>query len=403
MAVGDRIVPLEPIRRRFAQQLSERGYCAIAQRQYIYAADHFTKWLHRRPISDASAAAFMARHLPRCQCQRPAPRRIKIVRPALHQLLKMLGIERPPDSISPAADRLLFGYDDHLRRGRGLAETTIEYRLYEAREFLRALGVLRIAQLRSCRPEWIAEYVASAARRRRPRSGRVLGSSIRSFLRFLLLSGVIRKDLADAVPTFAHWRLSTLPVAVDRPTLEALLRRSDCGTAIGLRDRAVLLCMVDLGLRAADVASLSIEHVDLTARALRIDRRKQRRGTEVPMTPRLYEAVRRYLQHGRPTPAGNALFVHHCAPVGGRLRSMTVRAIILRCAARAGLSREIRGSRGIRHSVATSLINCGASMKEIADLLGHRSIDTTAIYAKVDLGSLRAVALPWPRNIVERP
>ena len=114
------------------------------------------------------------------------------------------------------------------------------------------------------------------------------------------------------------------------------------------------------------------------------------------MTKRLAAAIRAYLKHGRPICPTPSLFTTHRAPIGGSLKPIGIRGIVLRRAALAGLGNRIRGTHVVRHSVATHLINAGTPIKQIADLLGHRSIDTTAIYAKVDLGSLTQVALPWP-------
>jgi site-specific recombinase XerD len=154
--------------------------------------------------------------------------------------------------------------------------------------------------------------------------------------------------------------------------------------------------MTELGLRAAEVAALDRDGIDLAAGVLRLRRPKERATAELPMTGRLAGAIRLYLRRGRPPCSTPSLFVVHRAPLGGRLKPIGIRSIITRQAARAGLADQVRGTHVIRHSVATLLINAGASIKEIADLLGHRSIDTTAIYAPVDLRSLARAALPWP-------
>lgn len=114
------------------------------------------------------------------------------------------------------------------------------------------------------------------------------------------------------------------------------------------------------------------------------------------MTGRVKEALGKYLRKGRPCSESKALFVKHRAPVGGPLKPIGIRGIVVRCAARAGLADRVHGTHVIRHSIASGLINSGASIKQIADLLGHESIDTTSIYAKVDLRALRQVSLPWP-------
>jgi site-specific recombinase XerD len=156
--------------------------------------------------------------------------------------------------------------------------------------------------------------------------------------------------------------------------------------------------MTELGNRASDVSAMELEAVDLSAKVLHLRRPKQRRFGDLPLTTRLATAIEEYLQRGRPDCHSPWLFVIHRAPLGKRLTPMGICNIVNRRARQAGLADRVRGSHVLRHSRATLWINQGASIKEIADLLGHRSIDTAGIYAKVDLASLKAVALPWPRE-----
>jgi site-specific recombinase XerD len=287
-------------------------------------------------------------------------------------------------------------YEDHLRQVHGLADITIHYRLRYARQLLRRLRVRRFCQLRDWTSDQIVQYVATVGRQCKPSSGQVIASSIRSFLRFLLTKGLIHRDLAAVVPSFANWRLGSLPATVSVAELERLVGAVNVSTPIGKRDRAILLCMTELGMRAADVANLRPDGIDLNGGVLRFRRSKQRVQVELPTTPRLANAIRVYLRDGRPAQASSVLFVIHRAPVGVGLKPKSIQNIVGRRASQAGLKDRIRGTHVIRHSVASGLINAGASLKQIADLLGHRSIDTTSIYAKVDLRSLAAVALPWP-------
>jgi integrase/recombinase XerD len=388
--------PLGPVLQQYITYLEARGHQPSSVHQYVFALEHFGKWLGTRAISHDSVDEFMARHLPRCRCKKPAPCTSYCVRAALNRLLEMRGLSRPA-AVEPAVvARLLRAYETHLLVVAGLAESTVYYRLRHARELLQYFTVQHASQLRGWEATELADYVARRGRRWKPGSGQQLASSVRSFLRFLLFKGVVRRDLATAIPSFANWRLSSLPAVVERAKLERLLAAVDPATPIGMRDRGALLCMIDLGLRASDVAAITADGVDLPGNALRLSHAKERRMTELPMTKRLALALRRYLREGRPPSASGVLFVIHRAPIGQPLKPIGIRGIVVRYAARAGMSELIRGTHIIRHSVASSMINAGASIKDIADLLGHRSIDTTAIYAKVDVRSLTDVAMPWP-------
>jgi site-specific recombinase XerD len=310
----------------------------------------------------------------------------------------MVGAHSVPAAEKSPTDTLLRRYANHLDRVQGLAPATVHYRLRYARTMLLHFRVGRLEQLKLWTVVRVRRFVASQGRRCRPSSGQVIASSIRSFLRFLLLHQLIDGDLAPAVPAFANWRLASLPATVSGQELERLVRAINPTSPVGLRDRAIVLCLVELGLRASDVAGLELDGLDLTTRVLRLGRPKQREFTTVPIGRRLATAISTYVRCGRPVCSTPSLFVSHRAPRGKAMTSIGVRGVVLRCAAAAGLASRIRGTHVIRHSVARRWIQTGATLKQIADLLGHRSIDTTSIYAKVDLRALAQVALPWPND-----
>lgn len=387
--------PLGSVLQQYVAYLEGRGHKPSGLHQYVFAVEHFGNWLGAGSISHESVERFMA-HLPTCRCGKPASCTNHCVRAALNRLLQMRGLARPAPAVRLVVGGLLRDYEGHLLAVSGLAESTTHYRLFHARNLLQHFAVKRSSQLKSWLPTELADYVARTGQNRKPGSGQQLASSVRSFLRFLLFKGLVRRDLAAAIPSFANWRLSRLPVVVDRKDLEKLLSAVNATTPIGMRDRGALLCMIELGLRASDVSGITTGGVDLPNNVLRIDHAKERRVAEFPMTQRLAHALRLYLRRGRPRCESPQLFVIHRAPIGQPLKPLGIRGIVVRYAALAGLAESIRGTHVIRHSVASSLINAGASIKDIADLLGHRSIDTTAIYAKVDLHTLARVALPWP-------
>ena len=388
--------PIGEVLQRYVGYLAARGHCHGTMRQYVPAIEHFGRWLGNRPIDRATVRRFIHWHLPRCKCRAQTAHDIKYVRAALHRLLEMLEPTEPAPRIRTFADRVLRDYERHLNHVCGLADATIQYRLRYARELLRRRRVRRAKQLRAWSPAQIAQSISSVGRLGKPSSGQVLACSIRSFLRFLLAQGLIYRDLAAAVPSFATWSLASLPNTIGLAELERLVAAVDASSPIGMRNRAILLCLTKLGLRAADVASLRIEDVDQASRTLRLRRPKRRDHVAVPMTGPVAHAIDLYIRQGRPACNSSCLFVLHRAPKGRGVTSRGVCDVVVLHARRAGLADRIGGPHIIRHSVATALINQGASIKQIADLLGHRSIDTTAIYAKVDLNSLARVALPWP-------
>jgi site-specific recombinase XerD len=308
----------------------------------------------------------------------------------------MLGLDAAPPDQDSISELLLRPYADHLAQVQGLAPATVHYRIRYARVMLSSFRVRGVGQLKHWTVDQIRQFVAHQGQSYRPGSGQVLSSSIRSFLRYLLLHQLIDRNLATAVPSFANWRLASLPATVCDEDLERLACAINTSSPIGLRDRAIVLCLVDLGLRASDVAGLDLDGLNLRDRVLRLKRQKQRELTAVPMTRRLAAAISAYLRRGRPPCSSSALFVLHRAPWGKAMTHHGIRGVVRRRATDAGLAHCIRGTHVIRHSVASRWIQSGATLKQIADLLGHRSIDTTSIYAKVDINTLAEVALPWP-------
>ena len=251
-------------------------------------------------------------------------------------------------------------------------------------------------------PELIEQYVSREGRVA-PSRGRNVGWCARSFLRFLLQEGLIRRDLAAAVPTVARWRLASLPTTLRQEEVNRLLRAADLKTPLGRRDYAMVLCMSELGLRASDVAKLEIGGIDFAAGVLRLQQRKEREAAVLPMTRRLCSALKTYLRRGRPPCASPAVFIRHYAPLGKPITPIGVCDVTLRLANRAGLQNRVGGTHVLRRSLASRMLNAGATLKQIADFLGHKSIDTTSLYAKVDLATLSRVAMPWPGRKGVRP
>lgn len=383
---------LEP----FVEYLNARGYSRNTVHLYLFAAEHFGKWLGRRKITRAAVTAFVQFHLPKCRCKTPAQQKSATVCAALNRLLDMAGADSVVSRKLSASASILRRYSEHLTQVQGLAPVTVHYRQRYAREMLTHFGIKNVRQLKRLTVGQVRQFVTNQGLRCQPNSGQVMASSLRSFLRFLLLQEWIARDLAAAVPSFANWRLATLPTTVSNQQLRKLVRVIDPSSPNSRRDLAIMLSLVELGLRASDVAGLQLDGLGVTERVVRLRRPKQRELTDVVVSPRLATAIDEYVQRERPACTTSALFVSLRAPRGQAMTPMGIRGVIRRCAEAAGLTDHVSGSNVIRHSVASRWIQAGATLKQIADLLGHRSINTTSIYAKVDLRALKRVALPWP-------
>jgi site-specific recombinase XerD len=389
--------PMREDLERYLVYLRGRGHVTKVCREYVGAVAHFGWWLKRRPLSQKAIQQFMRRHLPSCRCLTPVIRSFNTNSAALNHLLEMKGIARIGFELpSGFVGDLLRRYAERLTTVRGLAATTVHTRVVYMQDMLTELRVRRAGQFLMWTPEQIERYICGKARRISPSTGYAIACAARSFLRFLLQEGLIDRDLSMAVPKVVHWRLASLPETLAENEIAQLIDAVDVRTPMGLRDRAMLLCMSELGLRVSDVAGLELEGIDITARVLWLRCHKKRQAMVLPMTGKLAGAMEAYLRRGRPVCPSRRVFVVHQAPRGKPITRTGIRGVVTRLAALVGLGHRVGGTHVFRHSVASRMLGAGANIKQIADLLGHQSIDTTAIYAKVDLNALSAVALPWP-------
>jgi len=196
------------------------------------------------------------------------------------------------------------------------------------------------------------------------------------------------------IPRPPNWSATHVPQALNREELRLFLSVFDCTTAIGKRDYAMARCLTDLGLRGYEVANMQLNAIDWHNGELHLTKTKSRREDVLPIPGPMAKALITYLRYGRPATESRAVFVHHRAPTGQAVQTTTVRGAIRRAFSRAGLPWS--GPHILRNTVATRLLEGGASLKEIADVLRHHSIDTAKSYTKVDLSHLVHVALPWP-------
>lgn len=239
-------------------------------------------------------------------------------------------------------------------------------------------------------------FIESLVGRYRPTTIRHVTSALRSFFRFLRVEGLRDDRLDDAVPGVVHRRLAGLPRHLDGGQLERFIEGLGRSTPCGLRDRAMILCIARLGLRASEVVRLHLEDIDWRAAVLHVPTRKTGRGALLPLVADVGEAIVEYIEDGRPPTTSRHIFVLHHLRVGEPASQQTVSDAVGVALDKAGVEAPIRGPNLLRHTLATRLVRSGASLKEVADLLGHRCLETTQIYAKLDLESLREVAQPWP-------
>jgi integrase/recombinase XerD len=295
-------------------------------------------------------------------------------------------------------DVILEGYKQHQRRVRGLREVTLHGYEPFMRAFLRfSLGQDPLDPT-VLRPADVVKFVASLRDRYSARSMKAVRSALRSLLRFLRARGYCDERLELAIPAVAHWRMATLPRCLTEQQLKQVIAAFDPTSRCGRRDRAIVLCLASLGLRPGEVADLHLEDIDWRHGTIRLRTRKTRRGAMLPLPREAGRSIATYLRTERPSTAERRVFLQHLGCRRGTpLSGNTVSSIAMRAFHRAGVESPLGGAYVFRHTVASRLVTRGAHLKEVADFLGHQCLDTTAIYAKLDLPALREVALPWPR------
>lgn len=293
-----------------------------------------------------------------------------------------------------AVAKLLSGFDQHLMHVRGLSPSTRRARQRYAEQFLAWRFGKRPVLLREVRPKDLLRYVNECAATWSQGGIHDLVCGLRSFLGFLEFSGRIRCPLSQAVPRPAPRPSNPPPKFLDRNQRHALLKCFDRATPAGRRNLAIALCLCELGLRAGEVAALTLDDVDWRQMTLRLRQTKQQRERRLPLPPTVAKALVNYLQRGRPVTSVRSLFVRHRAPLGQPLRPHHVRSPIRLALARCGIA--YTGTHILRHTWATEAHRRGTPLKSMADVLGHRSLDTTSRYTHVNLEQLRQAALRWP-------
>ena len=296
--------------------------------------------------------------------------------------------------ISPLAD-ILSRYEKHLLSERGLVITTaLRYQ-----HFIRKFLVERFQEgpflFREVKPSDISNFVLRHGPSMSVGRAQQITTAFRSFLQYLFQKGELHADLAASVPTVADWRLSTVPKYLTLEEVDRVLKACNRRTATGRRDYAILLLLARFGLRASEVVALQLDDINWRAGEL-VVRGKGLFHDRMPLSSDVGKALASYLRRDRLACRTRRVFICMKAPRRGLAGPSTLSTIVRRALARADLYPPCKGAHVLRHSLATSLLRCGATMAEIGEVLRHQHPSTTEIYAKVDFEGLRSLAHPWP-------
>ena len=391
--------PLERHLDAFAARMAEAGYLPATIRKQLGLLGHLGEWLRRtrRTVTDLdpdTIEAFVTAY-------RRRRRLIRNDRATLRHFSEHLqdqGVVMVRPSAPPGKRR--FGklerrYKRYLQQERGLNGATIERYWWFAHRFLMHSFDEKPIALWKLQASDVLSFVVKENGPTGPKRAQLMVTALRSFFRFLVAEGETRVDLALCVPTVPCWGQSTVPKYLSDREVELVLASCDRTKAVGRRDYAILLLLARLGLRAGEVAGLQLEDVKWSSGEIHV-LGKGPVLDRVLLLPEVGAALAAYLRRDRPPSPSRRIFLCTDAPRRAFASGMAVSAIVGRALARAGLKPPRKGAHVFRHSLATSLLQKGASMAEIAAVLRHRSADTTELYAKVDIRGLHSLAQPWP-------
>jgi integrase/recombinase XerC len=394
---------LAPHLEAFAAYLRRGRYASTTTRNYFADIAHFARWirqarLHVEQLDEAAIKRFLTQHLPRCDCPAPVMRGRDDLHAACMHLLVVLreaGAVSIPPAPTGSIDKEIAEFDTYMNNARGLSASTRRNHRRNVRRFLVWRFATRPVVISAVRPTEIKKFLAEQLDKCASTGNAVaLVGALRAYLRYRSGRGDQVQPLRAAICSPARWSMSTLPRSLTAQEIDRLLAAFPSTLPSRRRGYAMVRCALDLGLRISEIAKLMLSDIDWHNGTLALRRNKSRREDVLPLPATTGRAIADYLRHERPATTNQAVFVRRLAPHDASITVDTVARLIRDAYRRAGLNHG--RTHALRHSLARRMVEHGSSIKEVADVLRHRSLNTTLIYAKIDTPRLAAVALPWP-------
>ena len=381
----------------------ERGYARPTALSYVSYAGHFLHWiklshLNFFEINDRHTLQFLDDHLPHCSCGWSKGKDRREAHAALgHMLvvLRTLGVAVSRPVITTPVDEELLRFDDYMGSVRGLGLKTRKSVLRITRVLLLDRFGDRPVVFTAIKPLHIRSCFARLTERcRSPLSTGSVVSALRGYFRYRATCGDAVYGLSGVLAYPANWQLAVLPKTLADEEIQQLLQSLDLPGPSMRRSAAIVRCAVDLGLRSIEIATLSLDDINWNDGIITLRKTKSRREQFLPLPEMAGQAIAAYLKYERPKSTHREIFLRHTAPNDDPIGPDLIRKTIRLAYKSAGL--PYTKSHLLRHTIARRLLDSGGSLKEIADVLRHQSLNTTLIYAKLDSRNLRHVALPWP-------
>jgi site-specific recombinase XerD len=396
--------PVGPYLAVMGAELQRQGYATCSIRQHLRGADAFGRWISDKGLSlgdvNPSTVDRYINGLGRLvSASTPNGRRPhKAV--GLYHLIEVL---RAHGVVSAAEagplssiEKCLNEFDHYLERVAGSAARTRKNYMRYARRLLDRRFALAEPDWSQLKADYIADFVRQEAARMQPSSCGQPVTAIRSLLRFLVTKGFVRSGLEGAVPPVLTWQHASIPKHISAAEVKRVIAACDLKTGTGLRAKAVIMLLAHLGLRAHEIIRLTLDDIDWIQGHILVRAGKCHRERRLPLSQEVGDALVAYLRKARPATFHRELFLRWRPPFRPLKSSVSITTLVNVLLQRAKVAVRRPGAHVFRHSLATQMVCQGATFKEVADILGHQSVGTTAIYAKLDLPSLAQVALPWP-------
>ncbi len=402
--------PLGPLLEGYGDWLLEQGFSRWSVRKHLSSLSHLNEHLgsRRRPqaqtVTTEDLDGFFRAYPSRCRHRGSREEHVRRVRWSVNRFVQYLKQQdRFADSTPPPIYvPLREAYLNWMRRYQHASPGTLEVRAQSVTEFLLWLGPRsKPTDLAGLKAEQVEQFFLADAQHRGRAGRRSMQSALRTFFRFCLQRGYILQPLDRAVPTLRTYKLATVPRGLSEEQAQQALHGIDRTTPVGRRDYAVLQLLFSYGVRGGQVRALRLEEIDWGQDQILFRASKHGKDVRLPLTPEVGESLLDYLRNARPDCACPEVFLTCRAPYHPLPNSNALSALVERRLRAAGIDLPSRGAHAFRHGFATRMLQQGQTLKAIADVLGHRHLGTTFLYAKVDFKALKQVALEWPQEVSE--
>ena len=400
--------PMGKLLEGFCHWLLEHGFSRGTVRKHLFNVSHLNEHMGgprsgvRQSISLREVEGFFRAYPLRCWNRGVRGKHLRRVGYSVNRFLAYLRDSGLLDSLPQKEiyQPLLGGYLQWMRHYQHAADGTLQVRSHSITQFLQWLGPEAtpegLSRLTAQRIEaFFLSYAQSMGRSAR----RSMQSALRTFLRFCLHQGYIKRALDCAIPTLRTYKLATVPRGLSDPQAQQVLRGINRNSHAGQRDYAILQLLYTYGARGGQVRALRLEDIDWAQNQILFQASKQGKDSRLPLTAQVGKSLLDYLQNSRPPYPYPHVFLTCRAPYLPLAHPPALSAIVERHIRAAGIELPSKGAHAFRHGFATRMIHQGHSLKAVADVLGHRHLSTTFLYTKVDFNALKQVALQWPQEV----